>query len=79
MDAKFKRNDVVYLIADRGKESRPKYKVLEYFLGGVPHEIGTHKGWNVQTISDDESEHNYLIVPFDGGEDLTVNENEIES
>ena len=79
MDAKFKRNDVVYLVADRAKESRPKYRILEYFLGSVPHELGTHKGWHVQTISDDESEHNYLIVPVDGGDDRSVNENEIEA
>lgn len=78
MDAKFKRNDDVLLIADRGKDSRPRYKVHEYFLGSVPHELRVHKGWNVRSEIEDESDHNYLIVPVDGGAEQMVNENELE-
>jgi hypothetical protein len=66
-------------VTDREKKERTQYKVKEYLLGSVPNELRSHKGWKVQTENEEESDHNYLIVPVEGGEKRVVNENELES
>jgi hypothetical protein len=76
LDARYKRNDVVYLREDHGKELRKKYKIVEYYLGDIPDEKSQG---HVKKIEGKEfSDHNYLIESIEGGTQRTVNESEIE-
>jgi hypothetical protein len=77
MDARFKRGDEVYLTEDRGKPSRSKYKIVEYFLGDIPETFAESLS-NAKRSAHYSSDHNYMIELVSGGGQRIVNEADIE-
>jgi hypothetical protein len=76
LEPRFKRNDLVYLNEDGGKEPRKQYRIVEYYLGDIPDDKSESQGINA--IDQPSSDHNYLISTIEGSELRTVNESEIE-
>ena len=66
MKPKFNRGDVVFLIEDKSKEFRKKYKIIEIYVGEVLGEVP------------ENSSLDYLIQPLADGIERVVEEDEIE-
>jgi hypothetical protein len=76
LEPRFKRNDIVYINEDKGKELRKQHRIVEYYLGDVPGDL---TGGQEKKATDHlPSDHNYLISTIEGTELRTVNESEIE-